>query len=247
MVWIDIVCCVIIALFALLGLWRGFLKSIFKLCAWISALIGAYFATDIIGNFVASNLDISGFTVKIICICMGFLVPFLLFSFIGHIVNNAVKDSAISGVNRLLGALFGIAKALIICFLFLSVIHLIPASGDLKVARNSALSYSAYKWSLETMGISSEEVDIIDMAEKKATEMADSAVESAVEASKEVVEKEAAKAVDNAKKAAKEAAVKAVENTTDAAKNAAEKVSDKAANTAESAKDVKDSAKAAVK
>ena len=31
MVWIDIVCCVIIALFALLGLWRGFLKSIFKL------------------------------------------------------------------------------------------------------------------------------------------------------------------------------------------------------------------------
>ena len=239
MVWIDIVCCVIIALFALLGLWRGFLKSIFKLCAWIAALLGAYFATDIIGNFVASNLDISGFTVKIICICVGFLIPFLLFSFIGHIVNNAVKDSAISGVNRLLGALFGIAKALIVCFLFLSVIHLIPASGDLKEARNSALSYSTYKWSLETMGISSEEVDIIDMAEKKATEMAD----SAVEASKEAVEKEAAKAVDNAKQAAKEAAVKAVEITTETAKDAANKaaqnVSDKIS---DNDTDVKDSA-----
>lgn len=221
MVWIDIVCCVIIALFALLGLWRGFLKSIFKLFAWISALLGAYFATGFIGDFVASNLDISGFTVKIICICVGFLIPFLLFSFIGHIVNNAVKDSAISGANRLLGAMFGIAKALIICFLFLSVIHLIPASGDLKEARNNALSYSAYKWSLETMGISSKEVDIIDMAEKKATEMADSAVESAVEASKDIIEKEATKAVESAKETAKEAAIKAVENTTNPEKDIA--------------------------
>ena len=227
MVWIDIVCCVIIVLLALLGLWRGFLKSIFKLCAWIAALLGAYFATSFIGDFIASNLEISGLTVKIICICIGFLVPFLLFSFIGHILNNAVKDSAISGVNRLLGAVFGVAKALIICFLFLSVIHLIPASGDLKQARNNALSYSAYKWSLEVMGFSSEEIDIIDMAEKKATEMAD----SAVEASKEAVEKEVTKAVDNAKQAAKDATIKAVEGTTETAKDAVEKV-----------KDVKDSA-----
>jgi membrane protein required for colicin V production len=242
MVWIDIVCCVIIAIFALLGLWHGLLKSIFKLVAWVAGLLGAYFATDVIGDFVASNLDISGFTVKIICICVGFLVPFLLFSFIGHIVNNAVKDSAISGANRLLGALFGIAKALIICFLFLSVIHLIPASGDLKEARNNALSYSAYRWSLETMGISSEEVDIIDMAEKKATEMADSAVDAA----KEAAEKEAEKAVENAKKAAKDAAVKAVENTTDAAKSAAGKVTDKATGTTkETAEKVSDKAASA--
>ena len=238
MVWIDIVCCVIIVLLALLGLWRGFLKSIFKLCAWIAALLGAYFATGFIGDFIASNLEISGLTVKIICICVGFLVPFLLFSFIGHILNNAVKDSAISGVNRILGAVFGVAKALIICFLFLSVIHLIPASGDLKQARNDALSYSAYKWSLEVMGFSSEEIDIIDMAEKKATEMAD----SAVEASKEAVEKEAAKAVDNAKQAAKDAAIKAVEGSTETAKDAAEKVSDKATSAVETTKDVKDSA-----
>ena len=238
MVWIDIVCCVIIVLLALLGLWRGFLKSIFKLCAWIAALLGAYFATGFIGDFIASNLEINGLTVKIICICIGFLVPFLLFSFIGHILNNAVKDSAISGVNRILGAVFGVAKALIICFLFLSVIHLIPASGDLKQARNDAISYSAYKWSLEVMGFSSEEIDIIDMAEKKATEMAD----SAVEASKEAVEKEAAKAVDNAKQAAKDAAIKAVEGTTDVAKDAVEKTSDKATGAAEKVKDVKDSA-----
>jgi membrane protein required for colicin V production len=238
MVWIDIVCCVIIVLLALLGLWRGFLKSIFKLCAWIAALLGAYFATGFIGDFIASNLEINGLTVKIICICIGFLVPFLLFSFIGHILNNAVKDSAISGVNRLLGAVFGVAKALIICFLFLSVIHLIPASGDLKQARNDAISYSAYKWSLEVMGFSSEEIDIIDMAEKKATEMAD----SAVEASKEAVEKEAAKAVDNAKQAAKDAAIKAVEGTTETTKDAVEKTSDKATGAAEKVKDVKDSA-----
>ena len=217
MVWIDIVCCVIIAIFALLGLWHGLLKSIFKLVAWVAGLLGAYFATDVIGNFIATNLEIDGLTVKIICVCVGFLVPFLLFSFIGHFLHNIVKDSAISGVNRLLGAGLGVVKALILCFLFLTIIHLIPASGGLRDARNNALSYSAYRWSLETMGISSEEVDIIDMAEKKATEMADSAVDAA----KEAAEKEA-------EKAAKDAAIKAVEGSTKAMDKAAEK-SDSAA------------------
>ena len=169
-------------------------------------------------------MEIDGLTVKIICVCVGFLVPFLLFSFIGHFLHNIVKDSAISGVNRLLGAGLGVVKALILCFLFLTIIHLIPASGGLRDARNNALSYSAYRWSLETMGISSEEVDIIDMAEKKATEMADSAVDAA----KEAAEKEAEKAVENAKKAAKDAAIKAVEGSTKAMDKAAEK-SDSAA------------------
>ena len=199
MVWIDIVCSIVVIVLALLGLWRGFLKSIFRLCAWIAALVGAYFATSVIGDFIASNLETSGLTVKIICICLGFLIPFLLFTFIGHILNNAVKDSAISGVNRILGAVFGVVKALIICFIFLTVIHFIPASEDLKNARDNSVSYSAYKWSLEFMGYSSEEVDIIDMAEKKASEMAD----SAVEATKEAVEEQTTKAVEAVKEKAK--------------------------------------------
>ena len=75
MVWIDIVCCVIIAIFALLGLWHGLLKSIFKLVAWVAGLLGAYFATDVIGNFIATNLEIDGLTVKIICVCVGSWFP----------------------------------------------------------------------------------------------------------------------------------------------------------------------------
>lgn len=226
MVWIDIVCCIVIVVFALLGLWYGLLKSVFKLVAWVAALLGAYFAYDFFGTFIASNLESSGFTVKIICVCIGFLVPFLLFSFAGYFLHNMIKDTAISKLNRILGAGLGVIKALILCFLFLSVIHLIPASGSLKDSRNRAISYSAYKWSLEVMGFSSEEVDIIDMAEKKASEMADSAAEAAQEA----VEKEAEKAVEKAKEAAKDAAKGAVESAkttaTEKAKAVGEKVSE---------------------
>ncbi len=234
MVWIDIVCCIIIGVFALLGLWHGLLKSIFKLIAWVAALLGAYFAYDFIGNFIASNLETSGLTVKIICVCIGFLIPFLLFSFVGHFLHNLVKDSAISGLNRILGAGLGVVKALILCFLFLSVIHIIPASGDLKDTRNQALSYAAYKWSLETMGFSSQEVDIIDMAEKKATEMVDSAASAAQEA----VEKEAEKAVEKAKEAAKDATKEAVEKATDATGKAVESAKNTAENATEKAKNV---------
>lgn len=200
MVWIDIVCLVCVLIFAGIGIWKGLLKSIFHLAAWVLAIAGAYFAQDLLSDFIASNLELSGFTVTLVCICIGFLVPFLTLSFVGHIVHKAVSDSSISKVNRILGALLGALKASIICFVFLSILHVLPVSGNLKDARNSSTSYAMYKWGLEAMGFSSDEIDIVDMAEKKANELtkeiADKAMEKASNAAKEGAEQ----AVQAAKK-----------------------------------------------
>ena len=75
MTWIDIVCLVCIVLFALLGFWKGLLKSIFRLCAWAGGIFGAYVAQGLLAETIATNLELSGFTVKLVCICLGFIVP----------------------------------------------------------------------------------------------------------------------------------------------------------------------------
>ena len=165
--WIDIACAACLLVFSVLGLWRGLLSSVFRLCAWISAILGAYFAQDLLCGFFIRNFAFGDFAAHLICTCIGFLVPFLLFSFIGHLVGDSIKNTIVGKTNRILGLLFGVIKASLICFLFLTILHLLPVEGNLKNTRNDAVFYSIYKSSLEAMGYSSDEVNLRKMAKKR--------------------------------------------------------------------------------
>jgi membrane protein required for colicin V production len=227
--WIDIVCAACLLVLGILGLWRGLLSSVFKLCGWVAAIFGAYFAQGLLGDFFVQNFAFSSFTAHLICTCIGFLVPFLLFSLIGHIVGDSIKNTIVGKTNRILGMLFGLIKATLICFVFLTIWHLLPVEGNLKAVRNDAIAYSVYKSSLETMGYSSDEVNLRKMAKEKASELTKSITD---------------KTIDKAKDTAEEAA----DSAKAAVKNAADSVANKVSETAEKAKDAAIAAKdAAVK
>lgn len=215
MIWIDIVCLVCVLIFILVGLRRGLLKSVFRLCAWVAGIIGAYFSQDLLAETIATNLETNGFTVRLVCICIGFLIPFLIFLFAAHLTKKAVEGTSISRVDRILGAILGIVKAYVVCFIFLSVMHILPVSGDLREARNNSVSYSVYKFSLEAMGFSSKEIDLIDVAEKKASalskEITNKAVEKAKEEVNQATEEIKNKAEEEAKKVLDEGVKKNVE------------------------------------
>ncbi len=227
MIWIDIVCLVCILLFTLVGVWRGFLRSVFRLGAWACAIVGAYISQDFLSGFIARNLDISGFTVKLVCICVGFLVPFLAISLIGIFANKAISGTAVSKVNRAFGGVFGAIKAYAICFVLLTILHIIPVSGSLKEARNNSTSYSIYKANIELLGFSSEEVDLIGVAEKKASELSkeltDKAMEKAKEGATQAAEEIKNKAEEEAKKIIDEGAKKAIEDAKAAAQEKTKK------------------------
>lgn len=233
--WIDIFCLVCVLILTLIGVWRGFLKDLFRLVAWAAALAGAYFATDLLADTLATNLEITGFTVKLLCICIGFLVPFITLFMIGHFVQKAVADTPVGKVNRILGGILGACKGWIICFIFLSILHIIPVSGGLKDTRNDATAYSFYKFNLELLGFSSEEPDLIGIAEKKATELSKEITDKAVEKVKETTTQAAEQAKEAAVKAAtdaKDSLVKKVDAKADSAVSAVkEKVKEKAGTT----------------
>jgi membrane protein required for colicin V production len=227
--WIDIACAACLLVFSVLGLWRGLLSSVFRLCAWISAILGAYFAQDLLGDFFVRNFSFGDFAAHLICTCIGFLVPFLLFTFIGHLVGDSIKNTIVGKTNRILGLLFGIIKASLICFVLLTILHLLPVEGNLKNLRNDAIAYSVYKSTLEAMGYSSDEVNLRKMAKEKASELTktitdkakgttEQAADSAKAVVKDVADSVANKVTETAEKAkdaaiaAKDAAVKTLEN-----------------------------------
>lgn len=221
--WIDIVCLICILVLTLIGIWRGFLKDVFRLVAWAAALAGAYFAQDLLADTIATNLAISGFTVKLVSICIGFLVPFILLFMIGHFVQKSIANTSAGKLNRILGGILGACKAWVICFMFLSILHILPVSGGLKDTRNDAIAYNFYKFNLEVLGFSSDEVDLVGFAEKKASEFSKEITDKAVEKVKETTTQAAEKA--------KDAAVQAAEDVKDAAVNAAKETTDKAVST----------------
>ncbi|MBR6942218.1 MAG: CvpA family protein [Fibrobacter sp.] len=223
--WIDISCLACLIIFGVIGYWRGLLNSVFRLCAWVAAILGAYFAQSLFSGYVVQNFAFSDFTARLICTCVGFLIPFLLFSFIGHLVGDSIKDTIVGKTNHVLGLLFGLLKASLICFAFLFVLHLLPVEGNLKETRNSAVAYSICKSAIVTMGYSSDEVDLRQMAKEKATELTKTITDKAKGSTEEVA--------DSAKAAVK---------------NAADSVATKVTETAEKAKDAAIAAKdAAVK
>lgn len=215
---IDIISLVFIALLILLGIWHGLLRGIFRLAAWAAAIAGAYFANKFFADSVA-GFGFSEFSSSIVCICAGFLIPFLSLLFASHMINKAMSDTVAGKVDRVLGGIFGLIKAILILFVMLSILHVMPFGGVVESTRNDATAYALYKSTLESLGYSSEPVDLVGAAERKASEITENLVnkasEKAEEVAKEKVEKATDVAKDAAKEAAKAAAVKAIKATTD--------------------------------
>ncbi|MCQ2123604.1 MAG: CvpA family protein [Fibrobacter sp.] len=237
---IDIVSLALMTLLALIGVWHGLLRGIFRLIAWASAVIGAYLTNAHFANTVVENLGCSNFSATIVCLCIGFLVPFLLFLFIGHVINRAVSDTVVNKFDRILGALFGVVKAVLILFALLTIMHVLPFGGVIKETRDTAVAYKLYQSTLESLGYSSDPIDLVDVAEKKATEFTKNITDKAAEKASEV----ASEAASRAATAAKDAADKALEEAKDAAKAAVDQTQKKAADAALNKKDSAESAKA---
>lgn len=217
---IDIVCLIIILFLMLLGLWHGFFRGIFRLIAWAAGIVGAYFACDLLSDFVSSTLQASAFSTKLVCMCIGFLVPFLLFLFVGRFLQHITENTTVGKADRILGGIFGVIKALLICFVLLTILHLFPFGGIIPETRDTAFAYDAYKASLELMGYSSKPVNLLDVAEKKANEITKSITDKAAEKANEVVNDVAEKASEKATEVVKNAADKATETAKESIKSA---------------------------
>ena len=247
--WLDIVCSALLLAFALVGLYRGLLRSIFRVIAWILGIVGAYCSHLFLSDFVIENFDVSSIAVKPICLIVGFGVPFALSQLAGYFLHSAVNHSIISKPNRIFGALFGILKGGILCFVILTIAHILPLKeGQLFEIRENAVAYDLYLNSLELMGYPTERKVLFKKAGKKAKALTKGITEKASEKAKEGAEEIADKAKEDAENAAENIANKAKEAAVDAAGKAIDKVSNNISDkVADEISEKKDSAAEAAK
>lgn len=114
---VDLVLLVIIGISALLGLWRGLIRVLVSLAAWLLGGIAAFLFGADVAQFFAGAADprpvhlLAGYGAS-------FLGVFLVVVAMGWVVRRLVQSIGLSGVDRVLGLAFGVVRGgLIACLL----------------------------------------------------------------------------------------------------------------------------------
>jgi membrane protein required for colicin V production len=117
----DIIVVTIIALSALFGFIRGFLREVLSIGAWILAGIATYLGLPYLKPFARQYISHELIADVATGIAI-FLVVLVAASVISHVITRKVRDSSLGPLDRSLGILFGIARgaaivsiALLIC------------------------------------------------------------------------------------------------------------------------------------
>lgn len=129
MIWVDYIIIGIIALSALISLFRGFVKEVFSLLAWIIA----FWVSMRFGAEVAEQLFTMVSTPSARSL-LGYLATFLVVLIAGalfsHFMTLLVKQTQLQGTDRALGLLFGGARGILIATVAVMLAKMTPLDED---------------------------------------------------------------------------------------------------------------------
>lgn len=138
----------------ILGLVRGFVKGlIHELASLLAIVLGLYFAYnygDQMADFLSKYFEGSADNLTIAGYVSVFLQVFLALYLLSFVLTKMLKFMALGFVNRILGAIFGFGKSLLLLLLFINLVRpwAINLSEEQKAVKESIvwqklLQYSA--------------------------------------------------------------------------------------------------------
>ncbi|MBS0579675.1 MAG: CvpA family protein [Proteobacteria bacterium] len=129
MVLTDYLIIAAILISAIAGAMRGFLREAVALAAWIVALFVAWHFSDLIEPYLGGVLNepqVRPWAARVIII----VLVLLLGAATGAILSHFVRLSIFSGMDRLLGFLFGLLRGFVLLGVFVILGQLLRLSGE---------------------------------------------------------------------------------------------------------------------
>lgn len=111
--WVDLTILTITGVSCLFGLWRGFVREVLSLLAWIAALLVASYYSSHLAPVFAGFID-NGTIRYVLAFAILCLVTLLLGGLINHFMSKLIRFAGLQVTDRLLGSVFGIARGVII-------------------------------------------------------------------------------------------------------------------------------------
>ena len=127
--WIDVVIISLIALSAILSLFRGFVKEALALITWLVALwVAMAFYEELavwLSQWIAtpSAQKVTAFGILFICVL-------LLGAIVNYLAGKLVDKTGLTGTDKLLGVIFGVARGAAIVAILVLLAGLTPVPQD---------------------------------------------------------------------------------------------------------------------
>lgn len=127
--WIDYTIIAIIALSVLISVMRGFVREVISLVVWVAAIAVSFifyrYIADLLVNVIHSD------SVRLVVSFVGlFLVTLVLGMLINYLIGQLVANTGLSGTDRVLGIIFGIARGVLVVVLLMMLVNLTPFAKE---------------------------------------------------------------------------------------------------------------------
>ncbi|MFP8968325.1 CvpA family protein [Pokkaliibacter sp. CJK22405] len=128
--WADWVILGVIGLSGIISLTRGFMREAMSLITWVVAFIIARLFTDQLAVILAPYIQTPSIRVASAFIAL-FIVSLIIGAMVGYLVGQLVKATGLSGTDRVLGIVFGVARGCILVVVAVAMLSYTPVVNDL--------------------------------------------------------------------------------------------------------------------
>jgi membrane protein required for colicin V production len=110
---VDLVIIGIVALSAIVGLVRGFIREVLSLVSWTAALVLAYLYYEPASAWLASHVENP--QLRLMLAFAGvFVASLFAFTALSYLLHKGMVKDGVKGTDRLLGGLFGVARGAVV-------------------------------------------------------------------------------------------------------------------------------------
>ena len=118
-----------IGLSLVVGLWRGFIKEVFSLAVWAIAFIVAFLFSGAVAVLLEPYVTVPSARQGMAFLAI-FIVVLIAGGLVTWLVGKLVEKTGLSGTDRLLGAIFGAARGLLLVLALILAAGFTPVPGD---------------------------------------------------------------------------------------------------------------------
>jgi membrane protein required for colicin V production len=117
MTWLDYAVLIVLAASILWGVWRGFVHEVVSVASWVLAFLAANMFAGAIGEALPKSMLTPEARVLVSFVVL-FIVTLIVCTVVGNLLSKAVKVAGLGPLDRVLGGVFGLARALVILLAF---------------------------------------------------------------------------------------------------------------------------------
>ena len=127
--WIDVVIISLVALSAILSLFRGFVKEALALITWLVALWVAMAFYEELATWLSQWIAVPS-AQKVTAFGALFICVLLLGAIVNYLAGKLVDKTGLTGTDKMLGVVFGVARGAVIVSILVLLAGLTPVPQD---------------------------------------------------------------------------------------------------------------------